>query len=103
MVSIPILLRIFQFVLTHTVKGSGVVNKTVDVFPELSCFSNDPVDVGNLTSGSSPSLKPNLYIWKFSVQVLRKQEDPPVASWQGTWSHQHPDPGLLASTLRGHL
>ena len=50
----PISLRIFEFVVIHTVKGFGVVNKAeVDVFLELSCFLNDPVDVGSLISGSS--------------------------------------------------
>ena len=46
---IPISLRIFQFVVVHTIKGFGIVNKAeVDVSLELSCFFNDPVDVGNL-------------------------------------------------------
>jgi len=52
---------------THTVKGFGIVNKTeVDVFLELSCFFNDPVDVGNLISSSSTFSKTSLNIWKFS-------------------------------------
>ena len=47
-----------QFVMIHTVKGFGVVNKAgVDVFLELSCFLDDPMDVGNLISGSSTSSK----------------------------------------------
>ena len=53
----------------HTVKGSGVVNK-VDVFLEPFCFFDDPVDVGNLLSGSSAFSQPNLNIWKFTVHVL---------------------------------
>ena len=58
---------------THTVKGFGIVNKAkVDVFLELSCFSNDPTDVGNLTSGSSVFSKSSLNIWKFIVHVLLK-------------------------------
>ena len=62
-----------QFALMHTVKGFGVVNKAeVDVFPKLSCFFNDPMDVGNLISGSSAFSKSNLNIWKFSVHVLLK-------------------------------
>ena len=69
---ISISLRIFQFVVIHIVKGFGVVNKEVDVFLELSCFFHDPVDVGNLTSGSSAFSKSNLNIWKFSVRVLLK-------------------------------
>ena len=62
-----------QFVVTHTVKGFGVVNETkVDVFMELSCFFDDPADVGNLIPGSSAFSKTNLNIWKFSVHVLLK-------------------------------
>src|SRR5574338_1129757 len=57
-----------QFVVIHTLKGFGIVNKAkIDVFLELSCFSNDPVDVGNLISGSSAFSKTNLNIWKFTV------------------------------------
>ena len=60
-----------QFVVIHTVKGFGIVNKAeVDVFLEFSCFFCDPMDVGNLISGSSAFLKSNLNIWKFSVHVL---------------------------------
>ena len=60
-----------QFVVIHTVKGFGVVNKTdVDVFLELSCFFDDPTDVGNLISGSSAFSKSSLNIWKFTVHVL---------------------------------
>ena len=62
-----------QFVVIHTVKGFGVVNKAeVDVFLELSCFFDDPVDVGNLISGSSAFSKSSLNIWKFTVHVLLK-------------------------------
>ena len=62
-----------QFVVIHTVKGFGIVNKAeIDVFLELSCFFNDPADVGNLISGSSAFSKTNLNIWKFTVQVLLK-------------------------------
>ena len=60
-----------QFAVIHTVKGFGVVNKAeVDVFLELSCFFNDPADVGNLISGSSAFSKYSLNIWKFLVHVL---------------------------------
>ena len=62
-----------QFVVIHTVKGFGVVNKAnVDVFLELSCFFDDPEDVGNLISGSSGFSKSSLNIWKFMVHILLK-------------------------------
>ena len=62
-----------QFVVIHTVKGFGVVNKTeVDVFLELSCFFYDPTDVGNLISDSSAFSISSLNIWKFMVHVLLK-------------------------------
>ena len=54
-----------QFVVIHTMKGFGIVNKAeIDVFLELSCFFDDPTDVGNLISGSSPFSKSSLNIWK---------------------------------------
>ena len=54
-----------QFVVIHTVKGFGIVNKVeVDVFLELSCFFSDPMDVGKLISGSSAFSKSSLNIWK---------------------------------------
>ena len=57
----------------HTVKGFGIVNKAeIDVLLELSCFFYDPVDVGNLISGSSAFSKTSLNIWKFTVHVLLK-------------------------------
>ena len=57
----------------HTVKDFGIVDKAeVDVFLELSCFFNDPTDVGNLMSGSSAFSKSSLNIWKFIVHVLLK-------------------------------
>ena len=62
-----------QFVVMHTVKGFGIVNKPeIDVFLELSCFLNDPVDVGNLISGSSAFSKTSLKIRKFMVHALLK-------------------------------
>ena len=62
-----------QFVVIHTVKDIGVVNKAgIDVFLELSCFFDDPVDVGNMVSGSSAFSKSSLNICKFSVPVLLK-------------------------------
>ena len=68
---IPISLRIFQFVVIHTVKGFGVVNKPeIDVFLELSCFFCDPAVVGNLISGSSAFSKSSLNTCKFTVHIL---------------------------------
>ena len=62
-----------QFIVMHTVKGFGVVNKAeIDAFVELSCFFDDPADVGNLISGSSSFSKTSLKIWKFMVHVLLK-------------------------------
>ena len=62
-----------QFIVIHTVKGFGVVNKAeVDVFLELSCFFDDPVDLGNLISGSPAFSKSSLNIWKFTVHILLK-------------------------------
>ena len=60
-----------QFVVIHTEKGLGVVNKA-DVFLEFSCFFYDPADVGNLISASSAFSKSSLNIWKFTVNVLLK-------------------------------
>ena len=61
------------FVVIHTVKGFSVVNEAeVDIFLEFPCFLYDPVNVGNLISGSSAFSKPSLYIWKFSVHILLK-------------------------------
>ena len=62
-----------QFVVIHTVKGFGIVNKAeIDVFLELSRFFDDPTDVGNLISRSSAFSKSSLNIWKFTVHVLLK-------------------------------
>ena len=62
-----------QFVVIHTVKGFGIVNKAeVAVFLELSCFFDDPTDAGNLISASSGFSKSSLNIWKFTVHILLK-------------------------------
>ena len=62
-----------QFIVIHTVQGFGTVNKAeIDVFLELSCFFHDPVDVGNLISGSPAFSKISLNIWKFIVHALLK-------------------------------
>ena len=62
-----------QFIVIHTVKGFGIVNEAeIDVFLELSCFFNDPADVGSLISGSSAFSKTSLNIREFMVYVLLK-------------------------------
>src|SRR5574339_221485 len=62
-----------QLIVIHTVKGFGIVNKAeIDVFLELSCFFNDPANVGNLISGSSAFSKTSLNIWNFTVHILLK-------------------------------
>ena len=62
-----------QFFMIHTVKGFGIINTAAaDVFPELSCFFDDPVDFGNLISGSSAFSKSSLNTWKFMVHILLK-------------------------------
>ena len=62
-----------QFVVIHTVKGFGIVNKAeIDIFLELSCFFCDPTDVGNLISGSSAFSKTSLNIWKFTGHIPLK-------------------------------
>ena len=62
-----------QFVVIHTVKGFGILNKAeIDVFLELSCFFDDPVDIGNLVSGSSTFSKTSLNIRKFTFHILLK-------------------------------
>ena len=72
-----LLKNIPQFIVIHTVKGFGIVNNAeIDVFMELSCFFDDPLNVGHLISGSSAFSKSSLNIWKFSVHVL-------VEAWLG--------------------
>ena len=62
-----------QFIVIHTVKGFDIVNKAeIDVFLELSCYFDNPADVGSLISGSSAFSKTNLNIWKFTVHILLK-------------------------------
>ena len=69
----PSLSEFSRFVVIHTVKGFSTVNSAeIDAFLELSCFFDDPVDVGNLISGSSAFSKTSLNIGKFSVHVLLK-------------------------------
>ena len=62
-----------QFVVIHTVKYFGIVNKAeIDVFLELSCFFDDPADIGNLFSDTSAFSKTSLNIWNFTVRELLK-------------------------------
>ena len=62
-----------QFVVIYTIKGFSIINEAeVDVFLEFSCFFYDPIDVGNLISGSSAFSKSGLNIWKFMVHILLK-------------------------------
>ena len=60
-----------EFIVIHAVKGFDIINKAeIDVFLELSCFSDDPAEVGNLISGSSAFSKTSLNIWMFTVHIL---------------------------------
>ena len=62
-----------QFIVIHSVKGFGIVNTAkVDVFIEFSCLCDDPMNIGNLISGSSAFSKSSLHIWKFMVHLLLK-------------------------------
>ena len=62
-----------QFVVIHTVKGFGIVSKAeINAFLELSCFFDDPADVGNLISGFSAFSKTSLNIWMFTLHILLK-------------------------------
>ena len=64
-----------QYIVIHTVKGFGIVNKAeIDVFLELSCFFDDPADVRNLISGSSAFSKTSLNITNFTVHILLKPD-----------------------------
>ena len=83
-----------QFLVIHTVKGFGIVNKAeIDVFLELSCFFNNPADVGNLISDSSAFSKTSLNIWKFTVHVLLKPglENFDPDNHDGVITHLEPD------------
>ena len=79
-----------QFIVIHTVKGFGIVNKSeIDVFLELFCFFHDPVDVGNLISGSSAFSKTSLNIRKFTVHILLK----PGLEFGQLWIERLPEEG----------
>ena len=83
-----------QFIVIHTVKGFGIVNKAeIDAFLELSCFFHDPADVGNLVSGSTAFSKTNLNIRKFTVHILLKPY-----GYVLPIERQDPSPGVIWSS-----
>ena len=98
-----------QFIVIHTVKGFGIVNKAeIDIFLELSCFFHDPADVGNLISGSSAFSKTSLIIRKFTVHILLK---PGLENFEHYFTSvsnrpvlfngwENSDPEKLSNTLR---
>ena len=93
-----------QFIVIHTVKGFGIVNKAdIHVFLELSCFFNNPADVGNLISDSSAFSKTSLNIWKFTVHVLLKPglENFDPDNHDGVITHLVPD--ILECKVQGAL
>ena len=88
-----------QFIVIHTVKSFGVVNKAeIDVFLELSCFFDDPADVGNLISGSSAFSKTSLNIWKFTVHILL---EPGLENFEYYFTLAYHDPLLQSSHSSG--
>ena len=87
-----------QFIVIHTVKGFGIVNKAeIHVFLEFSCFVNDPADVGNLISGSSAFSKPCLNIWKFTVHILLK---PGLENFEHYTGHYRALSGVLCAAQK---
>ena len=75
-----------QFIVIHTVKGFGIVNKAeIDVFLECSCFFDDPVDVGSLIAGSSAFSKTRLNIRKFTVHILEGANNAYVSHRRANW------------------
>ena len=98
-----------QFIVIHTVEGFGIVNKAENrCFSGTLCFFNDPVDIGNLISGSSAFSKTSLNIWKFTVQLLLKSgstlNSPATAaiakSLQLCLTLCNPIPGILQTRTR---
>ena len=90
-----------QFNVIHTVKGFGIVNKAeIDVFLELSCFFDDPADVGDWISGSSAFSKTSLNIWKFTIHVLLK---PGLENFEHCFTSMWDECRLLEKTLEGRL
>ena len=86
----PISLKIFQFVVIHTVKDFHTVNEAeIDVLLEFTCFLYDPMNIGNLISGSSAFSKPSLYIWNFSIQVLLKPSLDFKHNHTSTWNEHN--------------
>ena len=79
-----------QFIVIHTVKGFGIVNKAeIDVFLELSYFFVDPADVGNYISASSAFSKSSLYIWRFSVHILLKHSLKDLEHYLASMKNDH--------------
>ena len=92
-----------QFIVIHTVKGFGIVDKA-DVFLELSCFFDDLIDVGNLISGSSAFSKTSLNIWEFMVHMPASAGDtgsiPGPRRSHGPWGDEADVPQLLSPCSR---
>ena len=98
---IHISFRIFQFFVIHRVKGFGIVNKAeIYVFLKLFCFFHDPVDVGNLISGSSAFSRTSLNIWKFTVHILLK---PGLENFEHHFTSMWERSGQGAGTLKAKL
>ena len=96
--------RNFKFVVIYKVQGFGIINKA-DVFLVFSCFFDDPVDVGNLISGSSDFSKSRLNVWKFMVHVLLKPglenfKHYFASMWKWKWSRSVMSDSLLPHELR---
>ena len=89
-----------QFIVIHTVKGFGIVNRAeIDVFLKLCCFFNDLADVDNLISGSSAFSKTSLNIWKFTFQVLLK---PGLENFEHYFASLHWQADVLQLSLLGN-
>ena len=90
-----------QFVVIHTVRGFGIVNNAeIDVYLKLSCFFDDPADVGNFISGSSAFSKTSLNIWKFKL-VLDKAEEREIKlpTSAGSWKMEESSSKTSISAL----
>ena len=98
------LFKNFQFVVIHTVKGFSIVNKAeLDVILEVSCFFDDPTDVGNLVSGSSAFSKSNLNIWKFMVHGSCKEKPRQMVGGAKLCLESNPIPAREAQRAQTYL